>query len=105
MRLLSLASALLLLQPVTAAASIHAWSFDSSEDQVKNGPEPDGSTESPATGPNRMVYDDVAGTVTYTLTWKDLQGDVTVLWAPATDSGRTVWVSCSVSKSGAHPLF
>lgn len=70
---------MLSLVPGAAVARVHVWVFDSSEDQIKNGPLPDGSTDSPATGRNKMIYDDDAATLTYTFSWADLQGDLTKL--------------------------
>ena len=55
------------------------WRFASSEDQVKNGDEPDGSTNSPGSGDNTLRVDVAAGQLHYRIGWRDLEGDLTKL--------------------------
>ena len=72
------------------AVSAHAavWKFESTEDQVLNSGVGDGSTDSTATGDNRLDYHADAGLVHYTISWTNLQDDLTKLHihGPATSS-------------------
>jgi len=80
--------ALLLAAGVSHAAGLQVWSFDSGESQVLNSGVGDGSTDSTATGRNRLVYDVDAGEIQYTITWDGLQDNLTKLHihGPATSA-------------------
>jgi hypothetical protein len=52
----------------------YTWTFPVSEDQVKNGTEPDGSTDSPGTGEGIFRYDAGTETLDYEISWRDLEG-------------------------------
>ena len=60
-------------------AEVLVWDFVSSENQIKNGPEPDGSTNSPGTGTGHIEYDTESNIISYTFTWDNLFGDLTKL--------------------------
>lgn len=62
-----------------ARASLLVWDFPISEDQVRNGPEPDGSTNSPATGHGHVTYDTATNVISYTISWNNLFGELTKL--------------------------
>ena len=55
------------------------WDFVMDEQQVKNGPELDGSTNSPGIGTGRIEYDTTTNMIDYTLSWEGLIGSVTKL--------------------------
>jgi hypothetical protein len=62
-----------------ASAEVLYWDFDISEDQVKNGPEADGSTNSPGTGHGAITYDTATNVLSYTISWSNLFGALTKL--------------------------
>lgn len=69
-------------------AKVHQWDFQITEDQIKNGPESDGSTNSTADGIGHIEYDTVTGNVSYDISWNNLQGFLTKIHVhgPATPS-------------------
>lgn len=73
------AGAALLLVGASADAALLVWDFPISEDQVKNGPEADGSTNSPATGHGHITYDTSTNVIAYTISWNNLFGALTKL--------------------------
>jgi hypothetical protein len=85
---IAFAMALLLGTATSAQAALRVWDFGSDESQVLNSGVGDGSTDSTATGRNRLVYDADAGEIQYTITWKDLQDNLTKLHihGPATSA-------------------
>jgi hypothetical protein len=79
MRLLLLATTMLLL-PGPAAGLVSArWDFPIDAQQVRNGPDPDGSTGSPGTGFGHFAFDADTATLHYTISWHDLEADLTKL--------------------------
>ncbi len=62
-----------------ASASVLVWDFSIDESQVKNGPEIDGSTDSPATGTGHFQYDTDTNLLSYTISWNNLFGQLTKL--------------------------
>lgn len=74
-----------------AAADLVAWAGTMSEDQVKNGPEVDGSTDSTATGSYRIVYNTKRDDFSYEIDWVGLNNDLTKLHihCPADDTMST----------------
>jgi hypothetical protein len=62
-----------------AAADLVAWAGAISEDQIKNGPEVDGSTDSTATGNFRIVYNTKRDDFSYEIEWNGLLNDLTKL--------------------------
>jgi hypothetical protein len=64
---------------VVLQPDVIVWAFDHGEEQVRNGTEPDGSTNSPGSGRGSFRYELVSGTLRYTITWADLEGDLTKL--------------------------
>lgn len=75
----SVLALLTLVLPLAAGAEIHRWDFAIGEDQVRNGPEPDGSTGSPARGFAHFAYDTVDELLRYTISWEALSSDLTKL--------------------------
>lgn len=73
---------------VPASAKILIWDFEIDESQVKNGPEADGSTNSPATGTGHFQYDTDTNIISYSITWHNLFGALTKLHlhGPATET-------------------
>lgn len=65
--------------PSIASAEVLTWNFTMDEQQIKNGPESDGSTNSPGTGSGYVTYDSSTNVISYSLTWDGLVGDVTKL--------------------------
>ena len=63
----------------TSSADILEWNFSIDEQQIKNGPEADGSTNSPGTGTGVVEYDTDTNTISYSLQWEGLVGDLTKL--------------------------
>jgi hypothetical protein len=67
----------------SAAADTYTWEMDASEDQIRNcsgNPSPpkpcdtnDNSTDSTATGHAEISYDTDTGTLTYTVSWTDME--------------------------------
>lgn len=55
------------------------WIFDIDEQSVKNGPEADGSTNSPGSGFGTVTLDIETNVLSYDFTWSDLVGDLTKL--------------------------
>lgn len=62
-----------------ANAELLVWDFDISEDQIKNGPEADGSTNSPGFGSGHVTYDTATNVLAYTISWNNLFGALTKL--------------------------
>lgn len=60
-------------------AEVLKWEFSIDEQQVKDGPEHDGSTNSPGTGKGMITYDESTNVLSYQLEWDDLVGEVTQL--------------------------
>ncbi|MCA9215834.1 MAG: CHRD domain-containing protein [Planctomycetales bacterium] len=60
-------------------ADILEWNFEINEQQVKNGPEPDGSTNSPGKGTGTIFYNSETNTLSYSLQWDGMVGDLTKL--------------------------
>ncbi|QEG34714.1 CHRD domain-containing protein [Bythopirellula goksoeyrii] len=73
--------ALALLENITnlALAEVLIWGFSIDESQIKNGPEVDGSTNSPATGSGRFEYNTNTNVISYEITWSNLFGALTKL--------------------------
>ena len=61
------------------AAEIWVWDFPIDESQVKNGPEPDGSTNSPATGQGHLEYDSRSNEFKIRIEFEGLAGDLSKL--------------------------
>lgn len=55
------------------------WIFDINEQAVKNGPEPDGSTNSPGIGFGTVTLDTETNILSYDLSWSGLVGSLTKL--------------------------
>ena len=55
------------------------WIFDINEQSVRNGPEADGSTNSPGSGFGTVSLDTETDVFSYDFTWSDLVGDLTRL--------------------------
>ncbi|MDA8562963.1 CHRD domain-containing protein [Mariniblastus sp.] len=55
------------------------WIFDINEQSVRNGPEADGSTNSPGSGFGTVTLDTETNLLSYDFTWSDLFGDLTKL--------------------------
>ncbi len=70
------------------SADVLEWTFPIDEQQIKNGPEPDGSTNSPGTGSGTITYDSTTNVISYSLEWDGLVGDLTKLHVhgPATEN-------------------
>jgi hypothetical protein len=62
-----------------AVGELIEWRFTMDESQIKNGPEPDGSTDSPGTGSGWITYDTQTNVIAYSFTWHDLFGELTKL--------------------------
>lgn len=75
----SIGFGLLALSATSASAEVLIWDFLADEQQVRNGPEADGSTNSPGTGTGHIEYDSDSNLLSYTLTWNNLVGDLTKL--------------------------
>jgi hypothetical protein len=63
----------------SANAVVMDWGFFIDEAQVKNGTEPDGSTNSPGTGTGHFQYNTDTNVISYTVTWDGLFGELTKL--------------------------
>jgi hypothetical protein len=63
----------------STSAEVLIWEFTADEQQVRNGTEADGSTNSPGTGTGHIEYDTDTNLVSYTITWDNLVGDMTKL--------------------------
>ena len=63
----------------TGDAQTYNWDFTLNEQLVKNGPEPDGSTNSPGFGHGTVSLDLETNTVSYDISWEGLVGDLTKL--------------------------
>jgi hypothetical protein len=79
MRLLLLATTIALFSSPAAALVSSRWDFVITEQQVRNGPDPDGSTGSPGSGFAHFAFDAESATLHYTISWQDLEGDLTKL--------------------------
>ena len=55
------------------------WMFTIDEQQIKNGPESDGSTNSPGVGTGHVTYDSTTNEISYSLQWNGLVGELTKL--------------------------
>ena len=55
------------------------WDFQLDEQQIRNGPQADGSTDSPGVGTGRVEYDTVTNIISYTFDWDALMGELTKL--------------------------
>ena len=62
-----------------AQADPLVWIFDINEQSVRNGPEADGSTNSPGSGFGTVTLDTETNVLSYDFTWSDLVGDLTKL--------------------------
>lgn len=62
-----------------ASAEVIIWDFAANEQLVRNGPEADGSTNSPGTGTARLEYDTDSNMLSYNISWDQLVGDMTKL--------------------------
>lgn len=71
--------AALALSSSPADAQKLKWTWTADESQIKNGPEPDGSTNSPATGSGYAIYDPSTNMMTVSYTWHNLFADLTKL--------------------------
>ena len=71
--------ALALASTAPARAAMLDWDFSISEHQIRNGPEPDGTTNSPATGHAHITYDTATNVIAYTISWSNLFGALTKL--------------------------
>ena len=69
----------LLLLTSIVSAEVLIWDFTADEQQVRNGPEADGSTNSPGTGTGRLEYDFDTNILSYEITWDQLFGEMTRL--------------------------
>ena len=85
--LLTTLTTALLSSPTFAAVSAR-WDFPIDEGQVRNGPEPDGSTQSAASGFAHCAFDADTSVLLYTVSWQGLQGDLTQLHVHG-PAGRT----------------
>ncbi len=61
----------------SASARTFVWQMDADESQVANGTEPDGSTDSTATGSATITYDTKTRSMTYSVDWNGLEGQLT----------------------------
>ena len=62
-----------------ANAIVMDWNFSIDETQVKNGSEPDGSTNSTGTGTGHFQYNTDTHVISYMVTWDGLFGELTKL--------------------------
>ena len=62
-----------------ATPDVWVWDFPIEESQVKNGPEPDGSTNSPGKGRGHIEYDSESREFTVRIHFEDLAGDLSKL--------------------------
>lgn len=62
-----------------ANAETFIWNFHIDEQSVRNGPEADGSTNSPGFGEGVITLDSETGVISYDLAWEGLVGDLTKL--------------------------
>ena len=69
----------LLFLTSTVSAEVLVWDFTADEQQVRNGPESDGSTNSPGTGSARLEYDSDTNLLSYDVRWDNLFGEMTKL--------------------------
>ena len=85
---LLLSSMCITIVTASVPADVLEWSFPIDEQQIKNGPEPDGSTNSPGTGTGTITYDSATNVISYDLQWDGLVGDLTKLHVhgPATEN-------------------
>jgi hypothetical protein len=87
--------AMLALESSCATQSMgtrYEWNFTMDESQVKNGPEPDASTESPGTGRGFISYEATTNVLKYRIEWSGLVGRMSKLHVhgPATSSHSTL---------------
>jgi len=84
---LFLSTLLVSLLSAWTSADILEWKFVIDEQQIKNGPEADGSTNSPGVGTGVVAYDSSTNVISYSLQWDGLFGDLTKLHlhGPATE--------------------
>jgi len=62
-----------------AFADVYVWDFPIDEAQVKNGPSPDGSTESPGKGRGHLEFDTDSGEILVKITFEGLVGELSKL--------------------------
>ncbi|MFP8873957.1 MAG: CHRD domain-containing protein [Myxococcota bacterium] len=62
-----------------ATSDVWVWDFPIDESQVKNGPEPDGSTNSPGKGYGHIEYDSESREFTIRIRFEGLVGDLSKL--------------------------
>lgn len=74
-----IAVALVCLVANPVSAKVLSWDFQIDEAQIKNGPEMDGSTDSPGTGTGHFEYDTSTNVISYELSWNNLFGELTKL--------------------------
>ena len=67
-------SALALAMSAPAGAELITWQMSATGAQVRNGGNPDGSTDSTATGTALVTYDSVTEAMTWDFFWEDLEG-------------------------------
>lgn len=58
---------------------VERFDFAIDAGQIRNGPEPDGTTDSPATGFGHFVFDPLAERLDFAISWSGLDGDLTKL--------------------------
>jgi CHRD domain len=63
----------------SAAADVWRWDWTADASQIKNGPNPDGSTPSDATGFGYVRYDSATNMMTVSYNWNNLFGELTKL--------------------------
>lgn len=76
-RILTLTLLAMTAGPVSA--EILRWDWTADESQIKNGPLPDGSTDSEATGSGYVLYSGDTNQMTVSYTWNNLFGELTKL--------------------------
>jgi spore maturation protein SpmB len=62
-----------------SSADVLTWNFTIDEQQIRNGSETDGSTNSPGTGTGTVSYDAGNNLMSYSVQWEGLVGDLTKL--------------------------
>ncbi len=73
------AGCLLFCMNTTLSADVLIWDFTADEQQVRNGPEADGSTNSPGTGTARLELDTTTNILSYDIAWDQMFGSMTKL--------------------------
>ena len=71
--------ALTVLAPKAAVAETVSWSFSIDEQSIRNGPESDGSTNSPGMGAGTVDLDLDTNIISIDLSWSGLVGELTKL--------------------------